>query len=165
MPTHISDNKLSLKNDTGKVSETGRKSNEKNVWKVVGYPPGYLERQALSLLPSPSLAIPSSWYAWQVAAQLYSAIKVVDKHLPGFGQKTAARAAIERVLRAYKLPPATIKPWLIPPVLVNNWWLEWYWRKARGDHYEPASLLSTLKLHSFVLSFVPLRAIEVVLHL
>ena len=69
---------------------------------------------------SPSLAIPSSWYAWQVAAQLYSAVKVVDKHLPGFGQKLAAKAAIERVLRAYKLPPATIKPWIIPPMLLKQ---------------------------------------------
>ena len=59
---------------------------------------------------SPSLTIPCSWYGWLVAAQLYSATEAIDKHLPGFGQKLAARAAIERVLRAYKLPPATIKP-------------------------------------------------------
>ena len=40
LPTHISDNKLSLKNDTGKLSDTGSKSNEKKVGKVVGYPLG-----------------------------------------------------------------------------------------------------------------------------
>ena len=69
---------------------------------------------------SPFLAFPVWWTAAEVSAQIFGAAYELDKRLPVFGWRIAARRCLEKALRAYSLPPLCVRPWTVPAALVSS---------------------------------------------
>ena len=68
----------------------------------------------------PKVQFPSHWKKGGVAKKLHATIPHLDTYLAGFGSRTAATWTLERLLRAFRLPPAAVRPILIESQLVKK---------------------------------------------
>ena len=56
---------------------------------------------------------------WQITRQIYSSANLISSSFGSFGLQLAARRTLDAVLRRLRMPPLTVRPWVIPGAVLR----------------------------------------------